>query len=122
MEQKTETRKAKAEAVKKSEGAKPKTEHQKQKAGKDSYNPWNILRYIHMAEKSMNMVEKENKVTFIVNRKSDRGSVKRAVEAAFNVKVLSVNIENTQKGEKKAYVKLSPESRAIDIATKMGMI
>jgi len=86
------------------------------------YNPWEIIRYAHMTEKSINMVERENKMVFIVKRDVKREDVKRAVEMAFKVKVKSVNIENTHKGEKKAYVKLRPEFKAIDIATKMGMI
>jgi large subunit ribosomal protein L23 len=105
---------------------KPQAEVKKEaKTGKKpsgNYNPWNTIKYVHMAEKSMNMVEKENKITFMVNGKADKNDVKKAVERAFNVRVESVNIENTQKNEKKAYVKLSPESKAIDIATKMGMI
>ncbi len=86
------------------------------------YDPWKVIKHVHMAEKSMNMVERENKLAFIVSMDAEKNDVKKAVERAFQVKVDSVNIENTQKGEKKAYVRLSPEFRAIDIATKLGMI
>ncbi len=42
--------------------------------------------------------------------------------STFNVKVLAVNMVITQKGTKKAYIKLSPDNLASDIASRMGMI
>ena len=40
----------------------------------------------------------------------------------FKVKVKKVNIEITNKGYKKAYIKLEPEFNASDIASKLGMV
>ncbi len=101
---------------------KPESEAKEQKLPVTGYDPWKVLRYPHMAEKSMNMVETENKLVFIVDRKCRKSDVKEAVEKGFNVQVLSVNIEINRKGEKKAFVKLSPESDAVDIATGLGMV
>ncbi len=92
------------------------------KAPKGEYNPWKTLLYPHLAEKSMNMVELENKLVFLVKRDSTRAQIKEAVEKGFKVKVISVNMMITRKGIKKAYVKLSPDSMASDIASRMGMI
>ncbi|MFQ5647704.1 MAG: 50S ribosomal protein L23 [Candidatus Aenigmatarchaeota archaeon] len=78
--------------------------------------------YPHLAEKSMNMVELENKLIFIVNRNASKPEIKRAVEEGFGVKVLAVNVEITQKGHKKAYIKLHPDHMAADIASRLGMI
>jgi len=98
-------------------------EKREEKPGKGKgYNPWDVLRYPHLAEKSMNMVELENKLVFMVSRKSTKSQIKEAVERGFNVKVLSVNVEITRKGAKKAYIKLAPENMASDIASRMGMI
>jgi len=85
-------------------------------------NPWNVLMYPHLAEKSMNMVEIENKLVFIVRMNSTKPQIKKAVESGFDVKVLGVKTEITRKGTKKAYVKLSPESHAADIASRLGMV
>jgi large subunit ribosomal protein L23 len=85
-------------------------------------DPWKILMYPHLAEKSMKMVETENKLVFMVRRNSRKGQIKDAIEQAFNVKVTKVNFEITMAGQKKAYVKLSPEFSASDIATRMGMV
>jgi large subunit ribosomal protein L23 len=98
----------------------PKIEKKEKK--KVEYNPWNILEYPHLAEKSMNLVEMENKLIFIVKRNATRKKIKEAVEKGFNVKVEKVNIETTRKGLKKAYVKLYPEYSASDIATRLGML
>ena len=83
---------------------------------------WNIIMYPHLTEKSVNLVETQNKLVFIVNRKADKKQIKEAVEKEFNVKVVNVNVEITRKGEKKAYVKLSKETPAIDIASRLGMV
>ncbi len=90
--------------------------------GKEGYDPWKVLIYPHLAEKSINMVELENKLVFIVKKNATKSQIKEAVENGFNVKVLSVNVEITMKGQKKAYVKLPPEHSAADIATRLGMI
>ncbi|MCD6402871.1 MAG: 50S ribosomal protein L23 [Candidatus Aenigmarchaeota archaeon] len=85
-------------------------------------DPWKILLYPHMSEKSVSLVEKENKIVFIVDRKANKKQIKEAFEKAFNVKVEKVNTEITMKGEKKAYIKLKPEYKAIDVAVKLGMV
>ncbi|MBU0898855.1 MAG: 50S ribosomal protein L23 [Nanoarchaeota archaeon] len=85
-------------------------------------NEWKVLKYPHLVEKSMNMIELENKLVFIVRRNAKKSEIKDALEKGFNIKILGINTEVTRKGEKKAYVKLHPDSSAIDIATRMGMI
>jgi len=88
----------------------------------EGYDPWKILSYPHLAEKSMNLVEMENKLIFIVRRDADKHKIKEAVEKGFGVNVLSVNVTITRKGQKKAYIKLHPDYSAADIATRLGMI
>lgn len=85
-------------------------------------DPWKTLRYPHMTEKSVGMIERENKIVFVVDRKADKEKIKKAFEQAFEVKVEKVNTEITMKGEKKAYIKLKPESKAVDVAVKLGIV
>ncbi len=99
--------------------AKAKEKGKKAKSGRD---PWLVLKYPHLAEKSMNMVEFENKLTFIVSREAAKSEIKEAVENLFDVKVLQVQTEITPKGVKKAYAKLSPENSASEIASRLGMV
>lgn len=91
-------------------------------ARKPRRDPWKVLVYPQLAEKSMNMVELENKLVFVVNKKATKEQIKQAVEDEFSVKVIKVNVEVTRKGEKKAYVKLHPDNSAADIASRMGML
>ncbi|MEM3026571.1 MAG: 50S ribosomal protein L23, partial [Thermoproteota archaeon] len=53
-------------------------------------------------EKSFRLIEKENKLIFIVDPKADKNTVKEAVEKSFNVKVEKINIVRSITGEKKA--------------------
>jgi len=83
---------------------------------------WSVIVHPSLSEKSIRSVEAQNKLVFVVKRKANKQQVKQAVEAAFGVKVEKVNIQNTANGIKKAYVRLSPENHALDVATKLGMM
>lgn len=74
-----------------------------------------------VTEAALELIEKENKLTFIVDRRANKPTIKKAVESLFKVKVDKVNTLITPDGRKKAYVKLSPEYSAADIATKLGI-
>ncbi len=74
-----------------------------------------------VTEAALELIEKENKLTFIVDRRANKPTIKKAVESLFKVKVDKVNTLITPNGRKKAYVKLSPEYSAADIATKLGI-
>ncbi len=95
---------------------------QKKEQGAARKSPWNVLLYSHLAEKSMNMVEMENKLIFMVRRDATKTQIKDAVERGFDVKVVGVRTEITRQGLKKAYVRLSADSPAVDIASRLGMM
>ncbi|RLF12123.1 MAG: 50S ribosomal protein L23 [Thermoprotei archaeon] len=80
-----------------------------------------ILRPV-VSEASLSRMEKGNELTFIVAKWANKPSIKRAFEALYNVKVDRVNVCITTKGEKKAYIKLSPEHKASDLASRMGIL
>jgi large subunit ribosomal protein L23 len=75
-----------------------------------------------MTESASLMVEKDNKLIFIVNLKAGKSDVKRAVEQLYEVKVDKVTMLITPQGEKKAFVKLKPEYKASDVAIKLGIL
>ena len=81
-----------------------------------------VIFYPLMTESASLMVEKDNKLIFIVNLKAGKSDVKRAVEQLYEVKVDKVNMLITPQGEKKAFVKLNPEYRASDVAIKLGIL
>jgi large subunit ribosomal protein L23 len=85
----------------------------------DSYE---VILYPLMTEAASLMVEKENKLVFIVSLKAGKVDVKRAVEELYEVKVDEVNTLITPQGVKKAFVKLQPEYKATDVAIKLGIL
>jgi len=80
-----------------------------------------VIKYPLSTEKSIRMMETNNVITFIVDNKATKKEIKKEVEDEFKVKVVSVKTTNLF-GKKKAFVKLSKEYPAIDVATQLGMI
>jgi len=85
-------------------------------------DPYSIILYPLMTESASLMVEKENKLVFMVDLKAGKTDVRKAVEQLYEVKVEDVNIQITPTGEKKAFVKLHPDYKAADIAIKLGIL
>ncbi|MFX1536589.1 MAG: 50S ribosomal protein L23 [Promethearchaeota archaeon] len=83
--------------------------------------PHEVISYPLGTEAAFNLIENENKLVFIVNRKANKHQIKEAVEFLFNVKVVKVNTHIAPNGKKKAYVKLGPEHLAMDVATQLGI-
>ncbi len=80
-----------------------------------------IIRPVH-SEKALTLIDKENTLTFIVDRTATKPDIKRAVELIFGVKVEKVRTLITTRGEKKAYVRLAPEYKASEVASQLGLI
>lgn len=85
-------------------------------------DPAAIIKRSLATEKTLSLVEKNNTLVFIVDLKATKGEIREAVEKLFGVKVERVNTLITMKGEKKAYVKLKPEFKASEVATRLGLI
>ena len=81
-----------------------------------------ILKYPLSTEKAIRMIESDNIITFIVDIRASRSSIKKEIEKRFNVKVKKISISITPKGKKKAYLKLNEDYPAIDIATRLGLM
>lgn len=86
------------------------------------FDPYKIIKHPLSTEKSIRQIEYDNKLTFVVDQKATKPEIKRAVEELFKVKVVQVNTQNSFKGQKRAYVKLSPESLASDVSADLGLI
>ena len=81
-----------------------------------------VVKYPVSTEKSIRLMEAENKLIFMVDRRASKHDIKKAIEEMFKVKVVKVNTNIGPDGKKKAYVKLSMETPAIDIATQLGLM
>lgn len=82
---------------------------------------YKIIKKPLITEKTFDLIERENKLVFIVDRKANKISIKRAIEKIHNVKVVNINTLITSQGEKKAFVKLHEKDSAQDIAIDLGI-
>ena len=81
-----------------------------------------IIKYPLATEKSIRLMESENKLVFVVDKKATKPEIKKAVETLFKAKVTAVNTLHAVTGEKRAYVTFAKETPAIDIATTLGIM
>jgi len=81
-----------------------------------------IIKYPISSEKSIRLMESENKLMFLVDIRAKKPEIKKAIEDSFKVKVVQLNTYIGPDGKKRAYVRLSPETPAIDVATKLGLM
>jgi len=72
-------------------------------------------------EKAVKLIDIENTLLFETDRRENKDAIAKEVKKLFNVKVVKIRTL-TRNNKKFAYVKLSKENPAIDVATKLGMI
>ena len=70
----------------------------------------------------MKLIEDSNTLVFIVDVKSNKRQIKNAVKELYAIDADKVNTLITPKGLKKAYVRLSKDYDALDVANKVGVI
>ena len=84
-------------------------------------NPYEVIINPLMTEKVVRLMETENKLLFRVNIKATKSDIKKAIEEMFKVKVEKINTLIGREG-KKAYIRLTKDFNAVDIATKLGLM
>ncbi len=85
-----------------------------------TFEPSEVILKPYVTEKALLMIEKENKITFIVRRNATKSQIKHAVEKLYDVKVVKVNTYLTKYG-KKAIVKLAKEYSAEELGMRLGI-
>jgi len=83
-------------------------------------DPYSIIFHPYVTEKTMNFMDKNNALEFVVKRNADKKQIKEAVEQLFEVKVKDVNTRITKHG-KHAIVVFMPEFKAEDIGMRIGI-
>ena len=74
-----------------------------------------------MTEKAVMLIEGKNILVFSMEMKKTKTEIKKEFEEMFNVKVYSINT-HIKKNKKYAYIRLTKETPAMDIATKLGLM
>jgi large subunit ribosomal protein L23 len=81
---------------------------------------YKIIFHPYVTEKTMNQMERNNALEFIVKRDANKQQIKQSVETLFDVKVKNVNTRITKNG-KHAIVVFMPEFKAEDIGMRIGV-
>jgi large subunit ribosomal protein L23 len=80
-----------------------------------------ILQKIKSTEKIVRMIEAENVVVFETDKQFTKEEIAKEVEKLFSVKVENVRTL-TRKNKKIAYVRLTKDFVAADVAAKLGVL
>lgn len=84
-------------------------------------DPHEVINHPRITEKVVRLIEEENKLVFVVSVDSNKREIKEAVELLFDVKVEDVNTQITPGAEKRAFVRLTPDYNADEIAARLGV-
>jgi large subunit ribosomal protein L23 len=84
--------------------------------------PHEVILFPVMTERSVYMIENENKLVFMVNRNANKHDVAEAVRVLYGVQTESVRTLITREGTKKAFVRLKEGEDASDLAIRLGIL
>jgi len=70
----------------------------------------------------MQQIENNSTLVFIVDQRANKRQIRSAVEKLYSIKAQKVNTLIRPDGLKKAYVRLSADFDALEVANKIGMI
>ena len=76
----------------------------------DSYS---VIIKPHVTEKTMNLIDLNNEITFVVDRRANKKQIKHAFEELYEEKVAKVNTHIT--------IKLVEEEMAEELAVRLGV-
>ncbi|KZT12147.1 uncharacterized protein LAESUDRAFT_720117 [Laetiporus sulphureus 93-53] len=73
-------------------------------------------------ESAMKKIEEHNTLVFIVDLRANKRQIKDAVKKLYDVQAAKINTLIRPDGKKKAYVRLTSDHDALDVANKIGFI
>jgi large subunit ribosomal protein L23 len=80
-----------------------------------------VVKHPLVTEKAMNKMDFDNKLEFVCDSAATKTDIKAEVEERFDVRVTSVNTQNTMQGHKKATVTLHEDDDAQEVASRIGV-
>lgn len=83
---------------------------------------YRTIRYPLTTESAMKKIEEINTLVFITDVLSSKTKIKEAVQGMYDVKIAKINTLIRPDGKKKAYVRLTQDYDALDVANKIGII
>ncbi|GAB67828.1 60S ribosomal protein L23a [Plasmodium cynomolgi strain B] len=89
---------------------------------KKTLDKYGILKYPLTSEKAMKKIEEINTLVFICDKRADKKKIMKSVRNLFGINCEKVNVLNRLNGDKKAYVRLSKDHDALEVANKIGIL
>ena len=83
---------------------------------------YRVIRHPLTSESAMKKIEDQNTLVFIVDLRANKYQIKDAVNKMYQIKAAKVNTLVRPDGTKKAYVKLTSDFDALDVANTIGVI
>ncbi len=80
------------------------------------------LLYPIATEKAVNMIERDNMITYVVDMRATKPQIKKEFENEFKVKVKKIGMLRSTKNFKKAFITIERTSKASDIALRLKLI
>ena len=88
----------------------------------NSSNYIKLFKHPITTESSMKKIQSSNTIILVFDSKAHKKNIKFLMEKIYKTKVIKINTLITPKGLKKAFIKLSPDQDALDVANKIGFI
>jgi large subunit ribosomal protein L23Ae len=83
---------------------------------------YRVIRYPLTTESAMKKIEDHNTLVFLVDVMANKRQIKSAVKELYQIDAARVNTLVRPDGKKKAYVKLTADHDALDVANRIGVI
>merc|ERR1711966_149105 len=83
---------------------------------------YRVIKYPLTTESAMKKIEDNNTLVFIVDLKANKRQIKDAVKKLHDIHCQKVNTLVRPDGLKKACVRLTQDSDALDVANRIGII
>jgi large subunit ribosomal protein L23Ae len=81
-----------------------------------------VLKCPLTTESAMKKIEDNNTLVFLVDVRADKRKIRAAVQGMYDIQTKKINTLIRPDGQKKAYVRLTPDYDALDVANKIGII
>jgi large subunit ribosomal protein L23 len=93
----------------------------KDKRQKNQFDVSAVIKHPYITEKTFNMIEKENKLTFIVRDDSKKDDIREAMKTLYETEADKIHVSRGLHG-KKAIITFKKPEAARDLATRLGLV
>jgi len=89
---------------------------------KNPLTQYSILKHPLATESAMQQIENNHTLVFIVDQRANKKQIRDSVKRMYDIQAAKVNTLIRPDGQKKAYVRLTSDFDALEVANKIGII